>query len=117
MRSVKFLTPAEKQKLGAQEQGDRPMTNLEVFRQQMYDYLYNHPAINNQMTLMVRELTAADTGIPIELYAFTKTKVWEEYEEIQARLVEYALAMLPKYGLVIFQRGGLPAELLEIDKN
>ena len=117
MRSVKFLTPDEKQKLGADAQGDRPMTNLEVFRQQLYDYLYHHPAINNRMTLMVRELAAADTGIPIEIYAFSKTKVWEEYEELQARLVEYALATLPKYGLVIFQRGGLPAELLEIDKN
>jgi miniconductance mechanosensitive channel len=68
------------------------------------------------MTLMVRQLPATDAGIPVELYAFTRTKVWEEYEEINARLVEYAFATLSQFGLVAYQRGGLNPELLDDEK-
>ena len=124
VRSVHFLSETEKRKFGVKaEMADRvgatpeadatrPVTNLEVFRRDLYNYLYHHPSINPNMTLMVRQLPATDAGIPIEMYAFSRTKVWEEYEELQARLAEYAFAVLAKYGLVAFQRGGLPPELL-----
>jgi len=84
---------------------DKKATNLEQFRTQLYDYLKHHPQINAEMTLMVRQLPAGSEGIPVQIYAFTKTKVWEEYEEIQARLVEYALCLLKEYGLRPYQRG------------
>lgn len=80
-------------------------TNLQQYREELYKYLQQHPAINADMTLMVRQLKAGTEGIPVEIYAFTRTKVWEEYEAIQAQLVEYALAILPEYGLRAYQRG------------
>lgn len=91
MHSIKFV------------EGDK--TNLELFRARLYDYLKTNPKINAEMTLMVRQLPAGSEGIPVQIYAFTKTKVWEEYEEIQARVVEYALCLLKEYGLRPYQRG------------
>ena len=99
MQSIRFEGTGEK-------------TNLEAYRQDLYDYLKRHPGINADMTLMVRQLAAGSEGVPVQIYAFTRTKVWEEYEELQARLLEYALASLHKYGLAAYQRsGGLKAEL------
>lgn len=91
MHSVKFV------------EGEK--TNLEQYRSHLYEYLKKNPKINNKMTLMVRQLPAGSEGIPVQIYAFTKTKVWEEYEEIQACLVEYALCLLKQYELRPYQRG------------
>lgn len=80
------------------------ITNLEVFRYAMEQYLRQDAAINNDMTLMVRHLPAGTEGVPIELYGFTYTKEWTEFESIQARLLEYAFAILPQFGLRAYQR-------------
>ncbi|MBP5346680.1 MAG: mechanosensitive ion channel, partial [Bacteroidales bacterium] len=116
VRSVRFLTEKQAERWNIDIENHRPVTNLEVFRTDMYNYLKKSPDINPEMTLMVRQLPATDAGIPVELYAFTRTKVWEEYEEINARLVEYSFAILSKYGLVAYQRGGLNPELLDEEK-
>ncbi|MDO4496259.1 MAG: mechanosensitive ion channel [Bacteroidales bacterium] len=85
-------------------------TNLQQFRAHLYNYLSNHPAVNTDMTLMVRQLPMVSEGIPVQIYGFTRTKVWQEYEDIQAQLVEYMVASMKEYGLLPFQRsGGLPA--------
>lgn len=111
MYSVRFLTASEVEQ--CRQEGILPetarvgeATNLEVFRRQMQQYISQSPDFNPRMTHMVRQLNAGCEGIPVQLYAFSRTKVWEEYEEIQARLVEYALASLQKYGLTAFQRSG-----------
>ncbi len=116
VRSVHFLTEKQAKKWNVALENGRPMTNLEVYRKHLYDYLQHSSDINPDMTLMVRQLPATDAGIPVELYAFTRTKVWEEYEEINARLVEYAFATLSQFGLVAYQRGGLNPELLDDEK-
>lgn len=113
VRSVHFLSDEEMSKYNMSSRDGHPVTNLEAYRQFLYSYLHKHPGLNQRMTMMVRQLAASDAGIPVEMYAFTRTKVWEEYEELQARLVEFAFASLSKFGLVAFQRGGLPPELLD----
>lgn len=80
-------------------------TNLEVFRTQLLDYLRHHPDINENMTLMVRQLAAGSEGIPVQIYAFTHTKEWEAHEEIQSRLIEYTVSLLREFGLRAYQRG------------
>ncbi len=113
MRSVHFLTSAEARMWGIDFNSHRTTTNLEVFRNRLHKYLSQLPELNPSMGLMVRQLVAASDGIPLQIYAFTRTKVWAEYEDIQSRLVEYALASLHEYNLVVFQRGGLPPEVEE----
>jgi len=117
-RSVRFVTPEdlkELEKLGINvaEAKLGETTNLELFRAHLYRYLKAHPAINEEMTLMVRQLKVNNSeGVPVEIYAFTRTKVWEEYEEIQARLIEYMVASMKLFHLTAYQRsGGIPATL------
>lgn len=82
----------------------RRMTNLGVFRKYMENYLKNHPMIRKDMTLMVRQLTIEDKGIPLELYCFTNTVSWLEYEPIQADVFDHLLAAAGYFDLEIFQQ-------------
>lgn len=91
--------PAEAAKRGG------TVTNLEAFRYTMEQHLNHCKDVNPEMTFMVRTLDMATEGIPVELYAFTRTKDWIPYEHIQAQLVEFALASLPQFGLRAYQRG------------
>ena len=79
-------------------------TNLEAFRYCMTQYMRQMPEINAEMTLMVRQLPATAEGMPVQLYAFTRTREWIAYEDIQARLVEYMVALMPQFGILPYQR-------------
>lgn len=81
-----------------------PVTNLEAYRIALCQHVRQMPEINSSMTLMVRQLQATSEGIPVQLYAFTRTKDWGEHEEIQSRLVEYMLALMPKFDILPYQR-------------
>ena len=59
--------------------------------------------VNRSMTLMVRELQPTESGIPLQLYFFTDTVVWVEYERIQADVFDHLLAVIPEFGLRVFQ--------------
>lgn len=80
-------------------------TNLELYRFFLLSRLKADHALNHQMNLMVRQLSATSEGIPVQIYAFTHTKVWAEYEDVQSRLVEYSVSMLREFGLRPYQRG------------
>lgn len=81
------------------------VTNLEAFRYTMEQHLRHSQEINSDMTFMVRTLDMRSEGLPVELYAFSRTKDWIPYEHIQAQLVEFALASLSQFGLRAYQRG------------
>lgn len=82
----------------------RRMTNLGVFRHYVESYLKNHPKIHQGMTLLVRQLPLEDKGIPIEVYCFTKTTAWNEYEDIQADIFDHLLASASYFDLDVFQQ-------------
>lgn len=77
----------------------RRLTNVGTLRAYMIAYLKNHPRIHQQMTLMVRQLAPTPDGLPMEIYAFTNTTVWAEYEDIQADIFDHFLAILPEFGI------------------
>ena len=81
----------------------RRLTNIGTFRAYAWRYLNEHPRIRKDMTLLVRQLAPED-GIPIELYCFTNTVKWTEYEDIQADIFDHLLAIMPEFGLQLFQR-------------
>jgi len=81
----------------------RKQTNLGVFRKYLEAYLKNNPKINHQMTFLVRQLQPAETGIPIEIIAFSIEKQLENYEEIQSDIFDHILAILPEFELRVFQ--------------
>lgn len=80
------------------------ITNMEIFRAYIEAYLKNHPDIHTKkMDLIVRELAPTSTGLPVEMYMFTKTTKWNEYERIQAEIVDHLLAAAAFFDLRLFQ--------------
>ena len=78
-------------------------TNLGVFRAYLVRYLQNEVPVNKSMTLMVRQLQPTETGLPMQLYFFTDTVVWVDYERIQSDVFDHVLAVIPEFGLRVFQ--------------
>lgn len=81
----------------------RRLTNLGTFRAYIEFYLKNHPGIANNQSLIIRQLDPTSQGLPLEIYAFTNTTAWTEYEAIQSDIFDHLLAILPEFGLKIFQ--------------
>lgn len=79
-------------------------TNLELLRVYIERYMEAQPWLNREMLHMVRQLQSSDTGVPLQVYAFTSTTVWVEYERIQAALFEHIMAIAPVFDIRIFQR-------------
>ncbi len=81
----------------------RRQTNIGVFRAYLKAYLSNRSDIHQNMTFLVRQLQPAEKGLPIQIYVFTKTTEWVEYENIQADIFDHILSVLPEFGLRVYQ--------------
>jgi len=82
----------------------RRLTNVGTFRAYAYNYLKNHPRIHKGMTLMVRQLSPGPEGLPLEIYCFTSTTEWAVYEDIQSDIFDHLLAIVPEFGLRLYQK-------------
>ncbi len=92
------------------EKERRRLTNLGTLRAYLLNYLKNHDGLNTEtMTLLVRQLAPTAVGVPLELYTFTNTTDWVEYEGIQSDIFDHVFAVLPKFGLRAFQEGTVEA--------
>lgn len=81
----------------------RHQTNIGVFRAYVELYLKDNNNINTEMTFMVRQLQATEKGVPLEIYVFSKVKEWTGYEAIQSDIFDHLFAIVPEFGLRIFQ--------------
>ncbi|EJF78678.1 Miniconductance mechanosensitive channel [Candidatus Bartonella washoeensis] len=81
----------------------RRLTNIGTFRAYVFAYLKNHLNIEQNMTLMARQLPPTPNGLPLEIYCFTNTTVWLDYEQIQSDIFDHLYSILPSFGLKIFQ--------------
>ena len=86
----------------------RNLTNLGVFRKYIESYIEQHSAINKDMMIMSRQLAPTPQGIPLEIYAFSKDKRWENYEYIMADIFDHIISSVPYFDLELFE---LPSEL------
>ncbi len=81
----------------------RNFTNLGLFRYYAQSYLKSHEQINQNMTVMCRQLAPTAQGIPLEIYAFSKDKEWINYEHISSDLFDHLLAAIPYFHLKCFE--------------
>lgn len=81
----------------------RNLTNLGLFRSYIEAYLQHHASINQNMTVMCRQLASTPYGIPLEVYAFTSDKVWKNHEEISADIFDHVLASASFFHLKLFE--------------
>ena len=89
---------------GREDVNRRRLTNIGVFRAYVGNYLRAHPELNHELTQMVRQLKPGPEGLPIEIYCFTKTTQWLPYEGVQSDIFDHILAILPEFGLRLFQK-------------
>ena len=82
----------------------RRLTNIGTFRAYAIAYLKARPDIADDKTMLVRQLAPSENGLPLQIYAFTNTTVWSEYEGIQADIFDHLIAIMPEFGLSLFQR-------------
>jgi len=82
----------------------RRITNVGTFRAYILAYLQNHPQINQDLTVLVRQLSPSDAGLPIEIYAFSTEKNWIKYEAIQADIFDHLFAVAGEFDLSVFQK-------------
>jgi miniconductance mechanosensitive channel len=82
----------------------RRVTNLGTLRAYIQAYLRAHPGIAQDMTLLVRQLAPSPAGLPIEIYCFTASTAWADYEATQGDIFDHLLAILPEFGLRLFQQ-------------
>lgn len=88
----------------AEDVNRRRLTNIGTFRAYAFNYLKNHPRIRQDLTLIVRQLPAGPDGLPLEIYCFTDTTAWAEYEGIQSDIFDHLIAIVPEFGLRLFQQ-------------
>ena len=81
-------------------------TNLGRFRAYVTDYLRAHPRVNQDMTLMVRQLEPTPHGLPMQVYCFSADVGWVPYENLAGDIFDHLLAVLPEFGLRIYQQPG-----------
>ncbi|MCB5191007.1 mechanosensitive ion channel family protein [Methylobacillus arboreus] len=81
----------------------RRVTNIGTFRAYVEQYLKNHPRLHKDMMMVVRQQNLSAEGIPLEIWCFTNTTAWVEYEAIQSDIFDHLLAILPEFGLRVFQ--------------
>ncbi len=81
----------------------RNLTNAGLFRKYIDNYLADHSGTHKKMTMMVRQLAPTATGLPLELYAFTGTVKWVEYEHIMADIFDHLLAAAKYFDLEIYE--------------
>ncbi len=82
----------------------RRLTNLGTFRAYMQAYIEAHPGIHTEMFRLVRQLQPGPTGIPLEIYCYTAKTAWADYEGIQGDLFDHLYAVLPEFGLRVYQQ-------------
>lgn len=91
-----------------EEKGDttinhRKLTNIGTFRAYVERYIKNHPDIRQDMTMLVRQMEPTAEGLPIEVYCFTNTVAWVNYEAIQSDIFDHLLSIVDEFGLTVYQ--------------
>lgn len=111
MTTVHFCSEKEKEMFASrgwidevQAKPETQVVNLYVFRNYLQNYLKEHPRTHKELMIMVRQMQPTSEGLPLEIYCFSNTTVWPEYEQIQGEIFDHILAVIPEFGLRIFQR-------------
>ena len=81
----------------------KSLTNIGTFRIYLENYLKHNENINTEMTFIVRQLPSTEKGLPIEIYVFSRVQAWAKYEQIQSDIFDHIFAIVPVFGLRVFQ--------------
>ena len=108
LNTIHFCTDEEKRHFIARgwleaESAQQEVVNLHVFQTYLQHYLITHPMTHKELMMMVRQMQPTSEGVPLEVYCFSNTSEWPKYEQIQAEIFDHIFAIIPEFGLRIFQ--------------
>ena len=111
LNTIKFWTPEmldtfrKEIPLLADYQPDKDVvpTNSQVFRVYVERYLTSLPVVNQDLDLIISQLQSTEYGVPVQIYFFSRNKIWKEYERIQSDIFDHFFAMIPKFELKVYQ--------------
>ena len=66
-------------------------------------YLTSLPVVNQDLDLIISQLQSTEYGVPVQIYFFSRNKIWKEYERIQSDIFDHFFAMIPKFELKVYQ--------------
>lgn len=104
-----------------EEHGDdalnsRAMTNIGTFRAYVTQYLKHHPGIHQELFMLVRQLAPTADGLPLQVYGFTNSTAWADYEGTQSDIFDHLFAVISHFGLRVYQHpSGLDMQALRVD--
>ena len=78
-------------------------TNSQMFRVYVEKYLTSLPVVNTDLDLIISQLQSTEYGVPIQIYFFSRNKIWKEYARIQSDIFDHFFAMIPKFELKVYQ--------------
>ena len=111
LKTIKFCTPdmlntfRKEIPLLADYKPDEGVTptNSQMFRVYVEKYLTSLPVVNTDLDLIISQLQSTEYGVPIQIYFFSRNKIWKEYERIQSDIFDHFFAMVPKFELKVYQ--------------
>lgn len=111
LTTIKFCTPElldsirKAIPLLADYQPDKDVTptNSQLFRVYVERYLNSLPVVNTDLDLIISQLQSTEYGVPIQIYFFSRNKVWKEYERIQSDIFDHFFAIIPTFELKVYQ--------------
>lgn len=111
LTTIKFCTPElldsirKAIPLLADYQPDKDVTptNSQLFRIYVERYLNSLPVVNTDLDLIISQLQSTEYGVPIQIYFFSRNKVWKEYERIQSDIFDHFFAIIPTFELKVYQ--------------
>jgi miniconductance mechanosensitive channel len=95
----------------------RKLTNIGTFRAYIQAYLAHHKDVHKGLTCMVRQLPPTETGLPLEIYCFSRIQDWVRYEGVQADIFDHVMSIMPYFNLKAYQRITNEQELLRNDSQ
>ena len=111
MTTLKFCTPEDLDAIRKNvplmadyqpAEGEVP-TNSQLYRIYIERYLRSLQVVNQDMDLIISQKEPTTYGVPIQVYFFSRNKVWREYERIQSDIFDHLLAIVGKFDLKLYQ--------------
>lgn len=79
-------------------------TNVQLYRAYIEEYLRNHPEVNPALDIIITQKEATAYGLPVEVYFFLRDKAWASFERKQSDIFAHLMAVIPDFGLHMYQR-------------
>lgn len=77
--------------------------NIKLLRYYLEHFLTHDKRVNHKMLTMVRQMAPTTAGLPLQLYFFTHSTGWKDFEHVQSDIMDHVYAVVQEFGLRLYQ--------------